>query len=345
MRVLSVEFTAPYRVTVQEAPEPSLSSDQVLVRTLVSAISPGTEMLVYRGQWPANTPVDETIQSLQGGFTYPLKYGYAAVGRVVSLGPNVDPSWLGKSVFSFHPHESLFAADPHHLIPLPATLAPEDACFLANMETAVSLAMDGRPMIGERVVVFGQGVVGLLTTSILTLFPLDSLIALDNYALRREKALACGAHTVWDPTESQTEESLTTLLDSSAQGGGADLVYEISGNPAALDLAIGIAGFGARIVVGSWYGSKRADVALGGRFHRNRIRIISSQVSRLSPDVTGLWDKSRRLSFAMKMLESVNANHLITHRIPVLQAAEAYRILDQHPDRAVQILFTYEDDQ
>jgi 2-desacetyl-2-hydroxyethyl bacteriochlorophyllide A dehydrogenase len=343
MKRLAVQFTAPYKVTAQEEPAPSLSAGEVLVKTLVSAISPGTEMLVYRGEWPANTPVDETIPSLRGGFTYPLKYGYATVGRVISLGHDAPPDWLGKTVFSFHPHESLFTADPQHLIPIPEALTPEDACFLPNMETAVSLVMDGRPMIGERVVVLGQGVVGLLTTSLLGLFPLASLIALDKYPVRREKALFCGAHTVLDPSDPQTVKEVNNLLESAAQYGGADLVYEISGNPVALDQAIGFAGYSGRIVVGSWYGAKRVDVDLGGRFHRNRIRIISSQVSRLEPCVTNLWDKSRRLLFALKMLEYAKPNHLTTHRIPIREAAEAYRILDQQPDRAIQILLTYED--
>jgi len=344
MKNLAVQFTAPHKVTVLEEPLPSLSHHQVLVQTIVSAVSPGTELLVYRGEWPEQLAVDETIPSLKKGFHYPLKYGYATVGRVISVGSDVTPDWLGRTVFSFHPHESRFMVDIEQLVPVPETLSPEEASFLPNMETAVSLVMDGRPLIGEYVVVFGQGVVGLLATSLLRRFPLASLIALDKYPLRRETSLDCGARVVLDPTDPGTVDAMNSLLESATLSGGADLIYEISGNPQALDQAIAFAGFGARIVVGSWYGSKRANVDLGGRFHRNRIHIVSSQVSRLAPDLTGLWDKSRRLGLAMSLLEDTRPARLVTHRIPIRQAAEAYRILDQHPDRAVQILLTYEDD-
>jgi threonine dehydrogenase-like Zn-dependent dehydrogenase len=123
---------------------------------------------------------------------------------------------------------------------------------------------------------------------------------------------------------------------------GADLTYELSGNPAALDQAIAATGFSGRVVIGSWYGQKRADINLGGRFHRSRMRLISSQVSTLAPEWTGRWSKARRLQVAWRMLEQVQPAHLITHRFPLTQAAQAYALLDQHPEEAIQVLLTYE---
>jgi threonine dehydrogenase-like Zn-dependent dehydrogenase len=200
--------------------------------------------------------------------------------------------------------------------------------------------MDGQPLIGEQVVIFGQGVVGLLTTALLARLPLASLITLDHYPFRRQTSLALGAHASLDPVESQARMRLQALLQQGQ--GGADLTYELSGNPAALEQAIAATGFSGRVVIGSWYGQKRADVDLGGRFHRSRIRLISSQVSTLAPEWTGRWNTARRLQVAWWMLGQVRPAQLITHRFPLTQAAQAYAMLDQHPEAALQVILTYE---
>lgn len=345
MQRLALQFSEPYRVKIVEEPVPDPPQNQVLVSTVVSAISPGTELLLYRGQWPENLPVDSTIQALTGKFAFPLKYGYAAVGRVTALGPNVDPGWLGRLVFAFNPHESHFVAMPEDLIPVPDYLSPEEAALLPNMETAVNFMMDGRPLIGEAVAVFGQGVVGLLTTALLARLPLCILVTLDGLPLRREKSKALGAHSVLDPSQEDISEQVQRLLDGRGCGSGTDLTYELSGNPTALDQAIALTGFNGRIVVGSWYGSKRANIDLGGQFHRSRIRIMSSQVSTLAPDLTGRWTKSRRLGLALRMLSEVQPAGLITHRYHISQAEEAYQLLDQNQQEAIQVMLTYEDVQ
>ncbi len=118
-------------------------------------------------------------------------------------------------------------------------------------------------------------------------------------------------------------------------------MYELTGAPAALNLAIELTAFSGRIVIGSWYGQKRAPIDLGGSFHRSRIRLISSQVSTLAPELTGRWTKARRLDVAWSMLAQVPVSKLITHRFVVSDAAQAYALLDQQPDQALQILFTY----
>jgi 2-desacetyl-2-hydroxyethyl bacteriochlorophyllide A dehydrogenase len=336
-------FTAPYRVAVQEAHVPCPAADQVLVQTLVSAISPGTELLIYRGQAPSDIPVDETIPALAGAFGFPLAYGYAAVGQVIAVGSGVAQTWQGRCVFAFHPHASHFLASPDALLPVPAALSPEAAAFLPNMETAVNFLMDGQPLIGERVVVFGQGVVGLLTTALLARLPLARLVTLDRYARRRDYSLRLGAHASLDPEGADALAHLHACLDeASPPGGEADLTYELSGNPLALDQAIATTGFNGRVVIGSWYGQKQAPLNLGGRFHRSRIHLISSQVSTIAPQWTGRWTKPRRLQVAWQMLQQVRPAQLITHRFPIAEAAAAYALLDQHPEDALQVLLTYE---
>lgn len=324
-------FTAPGKIELRSVTLPALRSDQVLVESICSAISPGSELLVYRGQFPHNLPVDETIPALAGEFAYPLQYGYASVGRVIEAGSEVEPGWVSRRVFAFQPHSSHFLSSPKDLHPIPGKIASEAAAFLPNVETAVNFLMDGKPLIGERVIVFGQGIVGLLTSALLARFPLASLTAVDPDPRRRAAAMQVGVHASLSPEE----------LASSPEFGEADLVYEVSGNPGALDQAIAACGFGGRVVVGSWYGQKPAALNLGGHFHRSRIRMISSQVSTLAPETTGRWTKTRRLEVAWDMLAEIDPGRYITQRYPFENAAEAYQLLDKSSGQAIQVLLTY----
>ena len=157
---VSVLFAAPGEVIVVREAIPDPQPGEVLVQTETSAISAGTELLFLRGQVPPGTAVDSTIQALDGTVTFPLRYGYAAVGRVIAAGAPADTAWIGREVFVFHPHTSHFTTPVSQLIPVPAGLDLRRAALLPNMETAVNFVMDGRPVIGERVAVVGLGVVG-----------------------------------------------------------------------------------------------------------------------------------------------------------------------------------------
>jgi len=331
----SVRFTAERTVEVCEGETPAPAADEVLVETELSAISPGTELLVYRGETEPGLVADETIEAIDGDLEFPLSYGYAAVGRVVEAGANADDALVGRRVFAFQPHRSAFVADPETLVPVPQGCSPERAVMLANTETAVNLVMDGRPRIGEQVAVFGQGVVGLLTVGVLSGFPLSALVAVEPRAARRERALEMGA------TDAVPPGAVATALDGAATPDGADLAYELSGNPEGLDDAIDAAGYAGRVVIGSWYGTKPVELGLGGEFHRSHVRLRVSQVSRIDHDHAGRWDTDRRLSVALEQLDALEPERLVTHRFAVGDAADAYRLLDEHPDNACQVLLTY----
>lgn len=335
---LALQFTAPRRVSVIEEPLPQPDAGQALVQAICSAISSGTERLIYRDQFPKDLSLDQNIASLGGQFHYPLKYGYAVVGRIIQVGSDVPQEWLDRLVFAFQPHQSHFLAKPDELFPIPDGIAPEDAAFFPNMETAVNLVMDGNPRIGEQALVCGQGIIGLLTTSLLAQFPLHTLVALDRFQLRRQASLDSGVHACLEPDHQQTAGQLQAIFPT-----GADLVYELSGSPEALDQCIALTGFAGRIIIGSWYGQKRASLNLGGRFHRSRIRLISSQVSTLSPELSGRWDKSRRYGVAWEMLRRIQPKRWITHRFPIAEASKAYQLLDQRPEETIQIVLTYAD--
>ncbi|MEN8754199.1 MAG: zinc-binding alcohol dehydrogenase, partial [Desulfobacterales bacterium] len=221
MKRTVVIFEKPFAVSVIEEPLPEADAGQVLVRNRMSAISPGTELLVYRGQVSDGWPVDSTISSLSGAFGYPLRYGYTSVGQVVVAGPGVDPNWIGRWVFSFQPHQSHYLASPSTLIPLPADINPENALFVPAMETAVNFMMDGQPMIGERVMVLGQGIIGLLTTALLSRFSLSELVTFDRYAFRRQRSLEVGAHKALDPDSQGNVGDPNHILDDEARQGEA----------------------------------------------------------------------------------------------------------------------------
>lgn len=326
----AVFFTSPYTVEVRDVELPEPAGSQLLVRTNVSGISAGTELLFYRNSVPSDMSIDSAFEGMSAPVAYPLRYGYSCAGVVVSAGPDADPGWIRRRVFAFQPHAGSFVVAPEDVLPLPQDLDVERAVFLPNMETALGLVMDAAPLIGERVVVFGQGVVGLLVTSLLAQMPLEALITVDPCEQRRRISQQLGA-TASLPPDDLMKQALPET----------DLFLELSGNPQALDLAVRIAPYGSRIIVGSWYGSKTASLALGGHFHRNHVTILSSQVSTIPPLLRGRWTKQRRLLSALHALERLDVSLLITHRIRVEEAARAYQILDQSPETALQVVLTY----
>lgn len=341
MKRRSIIFKAPFEIEIAEQTVPGVGPAEVLVETKFSAISHGTEMLLYRGLFPGDMAVDDTIPELKRPLHYPLKYGYAAIGEVIEVGSEVNRDLIGRMVYGLHPHESCFIAGVDEIFPVPQDIEPLDALFLANMETAVNFLMDGSPVIGEKVVVFGQGVVGLLTAALLARFPLAALLTLDNFKLRREASRRVGAHLSLDPTQPDTRETAIQWLKPDASEGSADLVYELSGNPGALNSAIAVTGFDGRIVIGSWYGRKQAALELGGRFHRKRIRLISSQVSSVTPALSARWSKHRRLDTAWDMIRRIRPARLITHQMPFSRAQEAFALIDQDPAATIQVVLEY----
>lgn len=337
MNARELWFIAPRQAAVRQRALDQPDDEQFLIRAECSAISAGTELLVYRGELPATMLADERIAALQTASQFPLRYGYALVGRVLRGGPHADSSLLGRRVFAFAPHASAAVVPAADLILIPDDLEPDDAALYPLVETALTIVLDARPLAGERVVVVGQGVVGLLVTALLARFPLDDVAAVDPLPSRRERAMALGARWVGSPSE------LDALRDRFGPL-GADLAIELSGRPEALDDALASVGFAGRVVVGSWYGTKRAALDLGGRFHRDRITISSSQVSTLPPALAGRWDRARRTAYTWQLVRTLRPSALITHRIPLDDAPAFYQRLDGGDPTILQALITYPGD-
>lgn len=331
MRRQCLWFDGAGRISVREEALDGPGSGEVLLETIVSAISPGTEMLFYHGHIEEGAAVDTSMQGYQRELSYPLRYGYSSVGRITKTGPGVDSGLVGRRAFAFTPHASASCVPADLAVPVPDDIPLEEAAFLASAETAVNLVLDCRPLLGERASVFGLGVIGLLTAGLLARFPLASLSGWDLHDLRRKAAGSLGVSAA-DPNErppgTKTE----------------DFAVEASGSPAGFRLALSSCGFSGRLIVGSWYGKAarvQAFEAFDTLFHRNRVRIIPSQVSTLDPSLTGRWSRARRLASAWDAIRSLRPGRLITHRFPFALAADAYQLISGSPGQTIQVMLVH----
>jgi 2-desacetyl-2-hydroxyethyl bacteriochlorophyllide A dehydrogenase len=322
----SLWFPGAHRVELREEALPAVGPRDVRVEAIASAISHGTEMLVFRGQVPEGLELD--LPTLEGSFAFPIKYGYASVGRVVESGAEVLLPSPGELVFVHHPHQAAYVVPAEMAIRLPSSLDPLRGVFLANVETATNVVLDAAPRFRERAVVFGQGTVGLLITQLLRRTGVARITVVDPVARRRDLARRVGA-----------DDALAS--GDALDGADFDLAIEASGHPPALDAALRSVAFGGTVIVCSWYGTKPVPVMLGGPFHRRRLRIISSQVSTIDGALQPRWSRQRRLEVARELLPELELTALISHRFPIERAAEAYALLDSRPEDTVQVVLTY----
>jgi 2-desacetyl-2-hydroxyethyl bacteriochlorophyllide A dehydrogenase len=330
MSARAAYFTSPRRIELLPLPHEVLAPEQVRVRSELSAISGGTELLFYRGELEAGVPVDATLP-WAGTLRYPLRYGYAAVGSIVEQGSAITQALVGQRVFGFQPHQEEFVERLDRVIRLPQALSSERAALLPSMETAVSLMMDGAPIVGEWVAVLGQGVIGQLLAALLVRSGAEHVLLIDGRPARLEHSRKlCGpARAEW------------SNAPGAAHAHRFDLVYELTGDPSVLDAAQALARYEGRIVVGSWYGSRRASVDFGTHAHRNRNSLLFSQVSRIDSRYSARFDAARRLGVALAWLERLELETLITHRMAFERIAGAYQLLDEGREAACQILITY----
>ena len=334
LKARALWFTAPRTATLRaETVEPP-GPGEVRVETIASAVSAGTEILVYRGEVPRDLRLD--LPTLAGSYGFPIKYGYAAAGRVLDTGPGVENFSEGDPVFVHHPHQEVFIVPARMPVRLPDGLDPVLGVFSANLETALNVVHDTPVRLGETALVFGQGVVGILVAMLLKRAGAGPVLVVDPLEERRKLALVAGADGAFAPGESN--DRVMEITD----GRGADVAVETSGSGAALQSAIDAVATEGTVVVASWYGTKPVTLALGGHFHRGRVRLRSSQVGRLDPALAPRWDRTRRMDTVLGLLGRLKLGELISHRIPFGEAPGAYAMLDERPKQALQVIFTYQ---
>jgi 2-desacetyl-2-hydroxyethyl bacteriochlorophyllide A dehydrogenase len=330
----AVWFIAPGVAEIRsEAPRP-VGPNEVRVRAVVSGLSAGSELLVYRGLGPTELPPD--LPTVEGDFGLPIKFGYASVGTVVEVAPGVTGLDVDDLVFAHHPHQTEYVVPADFPIRLPMGLPVDRGVFAANLETAVTVVLDAHPRLDEAVLVVGQGVVGVLVTMLLQRTGAGPIIAVDLHEGRRQAAVRAGADHALPPGD-----ALVRSILEMTGGRGVDVVVEASGSPAALQSCLDAAAFGGTVVVASWYGTREVMLNLGGAFHRRRLRLVSSQVSTLDPALSPRWDRERRTELVRAMLTELPLEDLISHRFPFSAAASAYDLLEQKPEECLQVVLDY----
>jgi len=267
------------------------TGDAVEVQALYSGISRGTESLVFNNRVPASEYLSMRAPFQEGGFPFPVKYGYASVGRVTS-GPE---GLVGRSVFCLFPHQDRYRVPARAVVPLPPGLPEPRAILAANMETAINGLWDASPRVGERIAVVGLGVVGLLVAWLANRIPGTRVTAVDI-----------------NPHKKAVAQSLGLNFQTHCQQDDHDLVIHASGHPAGLEAALAMAGMEARIVEMSWYGEQPVPVSLGRAFHSRRLTIRSSQVGHLNPEQQPRWGYRERMSLALDLLRDDVLDHLIS---------------------------------
>ncbi|MFG1462450.1 zinc-binding alcohol dehydrogenase [Xanthobacter sp. DSM 24535] len=288
-------YVAPRCARLKSEPLRARERDELLVATSWSAVSRGTERLIFDG---LIDPVhrDRMRAPMQSGdFPFPVKYGYCAVGRV-EAGP---PHMLGRDVFALHPHQDRFVIGADKVMLVPRAVPARRATLAANMETALNALWDSGAGAGDRIVVVGAGLVGLLIVYLAARLPGADVTALDPCTHRRAIAESFGAR-------------FTTSPDPIAE---ADVVFHASATSEGLSAAIGCGGASATLVEVSWYGDKSVTVELGGPFHAKRLRLISSQVGAVPPERQPRWSLKRRLAKALDLLDDPRLDALITDEV------------------------------
>jgi 2-desacetyl-2-hydroxyethyl bacteriochlorophyllide A dehydrogenase len=307
--------TAPRRVEIRELPMTRAAPGEVVVRTVCSGISTGTERLIFRGEAPEDVALDDTIKALAGTFRYPFPYGYACVGRVEGQ---------AGLVFAFHPHQDTFAAAARDLIALPA-VSPAAGTLFPLVETALQVTLDADASYSDRVVILGAGTVGLLTALLLKRSGRRPLCA-EPQAWRRDLAGRLGIAAV---TPEELEEEVPLVIDA-------------SGNVQAPARALDILAHEGTLLIASWFGSQPVPVPLGGAFHRRRLIIRSTQVSTIPARMSGTWTIARRRAEAAALLPELPLDELCTHAFPFAAAADAFRAVDENAPGLMHAVLDYD---
>jgi len=265
------------REEVLATPGPGDVPGGVIISALASGVSRGTEALVFAGRVPASQFEAMRAPLMGGTFPFPVKYGYSVVGERDG----------GGRVFVLHPHQDRFLAPAGMCVPVPDRIPTHRAVLAANMETALNLCWDAAPLAGERILVIGAGVVGLLAASLLARVPAAEVTVVDVNPARAALAGCMGC----------------AFALPEAAPADQELIVHASASESGLRLALDRAAFEGRIVEASWYGDASPAVPLGESFHARRLRLIATQVGAVAPPMRGRRTHAERLATSLALLD------------------------------------------
>lgn len=292
-------YSAAGRAELRHEALPPAATGDVVVETLWTALSRGTERLVFHGLVPEALHQRMRAPAQEGRFSFPVKYGYCAVGRIAA--PGDGPS-AGASpyVFALRPHQERFVAAPGSLHPIPLGVPPRRAVLAANMETALNAIWDSGAGPGDRIAVVGAGVVGLLVAYLAGGIVGCEVTVIDRLPERASPARHLGC---------------TFAGPGSVRPGEADVVFHASASQEGLAEALSLSGDEGRVVEMSWYGTRAVTVPLGAEFHVRRLRLVSSQVGQIAASRRPRWTYARRMGKALDLLADPRLDALITGEV------------------------------
>jgi len=334
-----VTLAAPRSVVLKDEPDAPLRDGEVRVETLFSGISAGTELTQYRGsnphlakRWDAERRLFVDGDAVSA---YPLaSWGYEEVGRIVEgaalpAGTLVWGAWGHRGVAVVEGARAAACV-------LPDGVAPVAGVFARIGAIALNAVLDADLHVDEVVAVFGQGVPGLIATQLAALNG-ATVVAVDPIPARLERARVVGASHALRPTRAAEE------IRELTGGRGAYVAIELSGRYEALAEAIRATAYNSRVVAAGFYQGEATPLRLGEEFHHNRIQLVSSQISGVSPRLGGRWDRTRleRTVMQLALQGRLALEPLVSHLIPAEDAAEAFRLLDERPEDALQVVLEF----
>jgi hypothetical protein len=275
-------YVRPERAEIRREKLAPLIPHHVRVRALHGAISRGTEALVLAGRVPESEFGRMRAPFMGGAFPFPVKYGYAVVGRIES---GLD-RLVGHVVFALHPHQNLFDVPAEATVPVPHGVPPERAVLAANMETAINAVWDAAPGPADRIAIVGAGVIGALVA----------------FALKRLAGSTDVTLVDINPSRAKLAQALGAgFATPETAPADCDLVVHTSATGPGLATALNLAADEATILELSWYGAGTVPVPLGGAFHSRRLRLVSSQVGKVAPSHRKDWTHRARLELALEL--------------------------------------------
>jgi len=314
-------LAAPGRGEIRSTRLPAPAAREVLIRAHVSAISRGTESLVFEGRVPPSEYQTMRCPFQDGDFPAPVKYGYASVGTVEAG----EAALLGQRVFCLYPHQDLYIVPADAAVPVPAGVPDARAALAANMETALNAMWDAGPLLGDRIAIVGGGVVGCFVASLAAKLPGTRVELIDIDPRRASIAAALGC--------------AFALPDAAI--GDCDIVFHTSASDAGLATALRIAGFEAKLIELSWYGNRPVTAPLGQGFHQRRLQLIASQVGAVAPARRARWTHRDRLALALALLADPIYDRLISGHCTLDTLPQHMAQLAAAPDGALAEIVRY----
>lgn len=340
-----IRFAGPRQIQLIEYDDPPVGAGEVRLKTLYSGISAGTELTAYRGSNPYLKKRWDPSRKLfvpgESALAYPVDaWGYEEVGCVIEVGPDVAGVSEGDLVWGTWGHRSTTTVEGQWAAErrLPQKLDPIIGIFSRLGAIALNAVLDADIHLGETVAVFGQGVPGLLVTQ-LALLSGATVVAVEGHPQRLDMAQRLGAAHVVDYTSTDVGEKIRSLTD----GRGADVSIEISGSYPALHDAIRATAYNSRVVSAGFFQGEGVGLFLGEEFHHNRVELTCSQISGISRRLDHRWNLARLEQTVIDLFAAgrLDGKSLISHEFSSTDASEAFRLLDEEPAKALQVVLDF----